>query len=90
MAFGSRVNFHIDCRACALSLGNCVFYANRAAGHDLGPQSGSMGQSSQDAGGVGPSRVSAGFAEPRSAQADGPGSGTPGPRDDSAPRLAAT
>ena len=31
---------------CVLSLSNCVFYTNRSAGHDLGPQSTAMDQSS--------------------------------------------
>jgi len=31
---------------CVLSLSNCVFYTNRSAGHDLGPQSAAMDQSS--------------------------------------------
>ncbi len=59
------------CLACALSLSDCVFHSNGSAGHDLCPQSTSMDQSSQDAWLCQTFEVSAGFAEPRSAQADG-------------------
>src|SRR6266481_5507892 len=54
-----------------LSLSNCIFHANRSAGHDLGPQSAAMNQSSQDALLRQTFKVSAGFAEPRSTQAHG-------------------
>ena len=44
------------CRACALSLSDCVFHSNGSAGHDLCPQSASMDQSARTPGSVRPSR----------------------------------
>jgi hypothetical protein len=43
---GNGVFFHIGYRRDEISLGNCVVHTNRAASHDLGPQSTAMDQSS--------------------------------------------